>query len=597
MIFKQFKKQLKKPDGYNDFSLALITVPMLLYKDEIDSGRKQDMENEVVSKNFIEQIIDKDLEEGCYTQVKTRFPPEPNGYLHIGHAKSILLNYGLAQKYGGKFNLRFDDTNPTKEKSEFVESIIADVEWLGAKYDGEVLFASNYFEQMYDAAVKLIKKGKAFVCDLTAEEIREYRGTLTEPGKNSPYRDRSVEENLDLFERMKNGEFEDGSKVLRAKIDMSSPNINMRDPVIYRVARMSHHNTGDQWCIYPMYDFAHPIEDAIEGITHSICTLEFEDHRPLYDWVVRELEYEQPPKQIEFAKLYLQNVITGKRYIKKLVEDGIVDGWDDPRLVSIAALRRRGFTPESIKMFMELVGVSKSQSSVDYAMLEYCIREDLKLKRGRMMAVLDPVKLIIDNYPENLVEYMDVVNNQENEALGARKVPFCRELYIERDDFMEEPPKKYFRLYPGNEVRLMNGYFVTCTSYEKDENGRVTEIHCTYDPETRSGSGFNGRKVKGTIHWVAAPYAIKAEVRLYENLVDEEKGVYNKEDGSLNLNPNSLTILKECYLEPNLSDVKGGDSFQFVRQGYFCVDSKDSTPEHPVFNRIVSLKSSYKPGK
>lgn len=555
------------------------------------------MENEVVSKNFIEQIIDKDLEEGHYTQVKTRFPPEPNGYLHIGHAKSILLNYGLAQKYGGKFNLRFDDTNPTKEKTEFVESIIADVEWLGAKYDGEVLFASNYFEQMYEAAVKLIKKGKAFVCDLTAEEIREYRGTLTEPGKNSPYRDRSVEENLDLFERMKNGEFEDGSKVLRAKIDMSSPNINMRDPVIYRVARMSHHNTGDQWCIYPMYDFAHPIEDAIEGITHSICTLEFEDHRPLYDWVVRELEYVQPPKQIEFAKLYLQNVITGKRYIKKLVEDGIVDGWDDPRLVSIAALRRRGFTPESIKMFMELVGVSKSQSSVDYAMLEYCIREDLKLKRGRMMAVLDPVKLIIDNYPENLVEYMDVVNNQENEALGARKVPFCRELYIERDDFMEEPPKKYFRLYPGNEVRLMNGYFVTCTGYKKDENGKVTEIHCTYDPETRSGNGFTGRKVKGTIHWVAAPYAIKAEVRLYENLVDEEKGVYNKEDGSLNLNPNSLTILKECYLEPNLSEAKGGESFQFVRQGYFCVDSKDSTPEQLVFNRIVSLKSSYKPGK
>ena len=555
------------------------------------------MENEVVSKNFIEQIIDKDLEEGHCTQVCTRFPPEPNGYLHIGHAKSILLNYGLAKKYGGKFNLRFDDTNPTKEKTEFVESIIADVEWLGAKYDGEVLFASNYFDQMYEAAVKLIKKGKAFVCDLTAEEIREYRGTLTEPGKNSPYRDRSVEENLDLFERMKNGEFADGTKVLRAKIDMSSPNINMRDPVIYRVARMNHHNTGDKWCIYPMYDFAHPIEDAIEGITHSICTLEFEDHRPLYDWVVRELEYELPPKQIEFAKLYLQNVITGKRYIKKLVEDHIVDGWDDPRLVSIAALRRRGFTPESIKMFMELVGVSKSQSSVDYAMLEYCIREDLKLKRSRMMAVLDPVKLIIDNYPEGQVEYMDADNNQENEALGTRKIPFCRELYIERDDFMEEPPKKYFRLYPGNEVRLMNGYFVTCTDYKKDENGRVTEIHCTYDPETRSGSGFTGRKVKGTIHWVAAPYAIKAEVRLYENLVDEEKGVYNKEDGSLNLNPNSLTVLKECYLEPNFDGAKGGDSFQFVRQGYFCVDSKDSTPEHLVFNRIVSLKSSYKPGK
>ncbi|HIS47158.1 MAG TPA: glutamine--tRNA ligase/YqeY domain fusion protein [Candidatus Scybalocola faecigallinarum] len=555
------------------------------------------MENEVVSKNFIEQIIDKDLEEGCYEEICTRFPPEPNGYLHIGHAKSILLNYGLAKKYGGKFHLRFDDTNPTKEKTEFVQSIIEDVEWLGAKYDGEVLFASNYFDQMYEAAVKLIKKGKAYVCDLSAEEIRQYRGTLTEPGKDSPYRNRSVEENLDLFERMKNGEFEDGSRVLRAKIDMASPNINMRDPVIYRVARMTHHNTGDKWCIYPMYDFAHPIEDAIEGISHSICTLEFEDHRPLYDWVVRELEYPHPPKQIEFAKLYLQNVITGKRYIKKLVEENIVDGWDDPRLVSIAALRRRGFTPESIKMFMELVGVSKSNSSVDYAMLEYCIREDLKLKRSRMMAVLDPVKLIIDNYPEGQVEYMDVVNNQENEELGTRQVPFCRELYIEREDFMEEPPKKYFRLYPGNEVRLMNGYFVTCTDYKKDENGKVTEIHCTYDPETRSGSGFTGRKVKGTIHWVAAPYAVKAQVRLYENLVDEEKGVYNKEDGSLNLNPNSLTVLNECYVEPSLAEAKGGDSFQFVRQGYFCVDTKDSAPDHLVFNRIVSLKSSYKPGK
>ena len=555
------------------------------------------MENEVVSKNFIEQIIDKDLEEGCYEEICTRFPPEPNGYLHIGHAKSILLNYGLAKKYGGKFHLRFDDTNPTKEKTEFVQSIIEDVEWLGAKYDGEVLFASNYFDQMYEAAVKLIKKGKAYVCDLSAEEIRQYRGTLTEPGKDSPYRNRSVEENLDLFERMKNGEFEDGSRVLRAKIDMASPNINMRDPVIYRVARMTHHNTGDKWCIYPMYDFAHPIEDAIEGISHSICTLEFEDHRPLYDWVVRELEYPHPPKQIEFAKLYLQNVITGKRYIKKLVEENIVDGWDDPRLVSIAALRRRGFTPESIKMFMELVGVSKSNSSVDYAMLEYCIREDLKLKCSRMMAVLDPVKLIIDNYPEGQVEYMDVVNNQENEELGARQVPFCRELYIEREDFMEEPPKKYFRLYPGNEVRLMNGYFVTCTDYKKDENGKVTEIHCTYDPETRSGSGFTGRKVKGTIHWVAAPYAVKAQVRLYENLVDEEKGVYNKEDGSLNLNPNSLTVLNECYVEPSLAEAKGGDSFQFVRQGYFCVDTKDSAPDHLVFNRIVSLKSSYKPGK
>lgn len=553
-------------------------------------------EKEVVSKNFIEQIIDKDLEEGHTHVVATRFPPEPNGYLHIGHAKSILLNYGLAQKYHGHFNLRFDDTNPTKEKTEFVESIIKDVEWLGAKYDGEVRFASNYFQEMYEAAIKLIKKGKAYVCDLSAEQIREYRGTLKEPGKESPYRNRSIEENLALFEGMKNGEFLDGSKVLRAKIDMASPNMNMRDPVLYRVARMSHHNTGDAWCIYPMYDFAHPIEDAIEGITHSICTLEFEDHRPLYDWVVRELEYAEPPKQIEFAKMYLTNVVTGKRYIKRLVEEGIVDGWDDPRLVTIAALRRRGFTPESIRNFMELVGVSKGNSSVDYAMLEYCIREDLKMKRPRVMAVLDPVKLIIDNYPEGQIEYMDVMNNQENEAMGMRQVPFGRELYIEREDFMEEPPKKYFRLYPGNEVRLMNAYFVKCVDYKKDENGNVTEIHCTYDPETRSGSGFTGRKVKGTIHWVAAPTAVKATVRLYENLVDEEKGVYN-EDGSLNLNPNSLKVLENCYLEPSLGKAESGESFQFVRNGYFCVDEKDSTPEALVFNRIVSLKSSYKPGK
>lgn len=553
-------------------------------------------EKEVVSKNFIEQIIDRDLEEGHVHGVATRFPPEPNGYLHIGHAKSILLNYGLAQKYQGHFNLRFDDTNPTKEKTEFVQSIIRDVEWLGAKYDGEVRFASNYFQEMYEAAIKLIKKGKAYVCDLSADEIREYRGTLKEPGKESPYRNRSIEENLELFEGMKNGEYPDGSKVLRAKIDMASPNMNMRDPVLYRVARMHHHNTGDAWCIYPMYDFAHPIEDAIEGITHSICTLEFEDHRPLYDWVVRELEYAEPPKQIEFAKMYLTNVVTGKRYIKRLVDEGIVDGWDDPRLVTIAALRRRGFTSESIRNFMELVGVSKGNSSVDYAMLEYCIREDLKLKRSRVMAILDPIKLIIDNYPEDQVEYMDVMNNQENEEMGMRKVPFCRELYIEREDFMEEPPKKYFRLFPGNEVRLMNAYFVKCVDYKKDENGKITEIHCTYDPETRSGSGFTGRKVKGTIHWVAAPTAVKATVRLYENLVDEEKGVYN-EDGSLNLNPNSLTVLDTCYLEPSLAEAKAGDSFQFVRNGYFCVDEKDSQPDHLVFNRIVSLKSSYKPGK
>ena len=551
------------------------------------------MENETVSKNFIEQIIEKDLAEGKYKEICTRFPPEPNGYLHIGHAKSILLNYGLAEEYHGKFNMRFDDTNPTKEKVEFVDSIKKDIQWLGADWEDRLFFASDYFDQMYEYAVKLIKKGKAFVCDLSAEEIREYRGTLKEPGKNSPYRDRSVEENLELFENMKNGKYADGTKVLRAKIDMASPNINMRDPVIYRVAHMTHHNTGDKWCIYPMYDFAHPIEDAIEGITHSICTLEFEDHRPLYDWVVRECEFPHPPKQIEFAKLYLTNVVTGKRYIKKLVEEGIVDGWDDPRLVSIAALRRRGFTPESIKKFVELCGISKSQSSVDYAMLEYCIREDLKLSRSRMMAVLDPIKLVIDNYPEGQVEELTVINNLENEELGTRTVPFCRELYIDREDFMEEPPKKYFRLFPGNEVRLMQAYFVTCTGFEKDENGKVTVVHCTYDPETKSGSGFTGRKVKGTIHWVPAPYAVKAEVRLYENIIDEEKGVYN-EDGSLNLNPNSLTVLKDCYIEPAIKDAKAYDSFQFVRQGFFCVDAKDSTPEAPVFNRIVSLKSSFK---
>ena len=555
--------------------------------------RRSVMEKEVVSKNFIEQIIEKDLAEGKYETICTRFPPEPNGYLHIGHAKSILLNYGLSQEYNGKFNLRFDDTNPTKEKIEFVESIQADVKWLGADWEDRLFFASNYFDQMYEAAIKLIKKGKAFVCDLTAEQIREYRGTLTEPGKNSPYRDRSVEENLDLFERMKNGEFEDGTKVLRAKIDMASPNINMRDPVIYRVAHMTHHNTGDKWCIYPMYDFAHPIEDAIEGVTHSICTLEFEDHRPLYDWVVRELEYQYPPKQSEFAKLYLTNVVTGKRYIKRLVEEGIVDGWDDPRLVSIAALRRRGFTPESIKMFVELCGVSKANSSVDYAMLEYCIREDLKLKRSRVMAILDPVKLIIDNYPEGKIEELEAPNNMENETLGTRKVPFGKELYIEREDFMVEPPKKYKRLYPGNEVRLMNAYFVTCVGYDTDEDGNVTAVHCTYDPASKGGNSPDGRKVKGTIHWVSAQDNVQAEVRLYENIIDEEKGVYN-EDGSLNLNPNSLTVLKNCYVERSLKDAKAYDSFQFVRNGFFCVDAKDSKEGALVFNRIVSLKSSFK---
>ena len=558
------------------------------------------MENENVSKNFIEQFIDQDIEEGHCKTVHTRFPPEPNGYLHIGHAKSILLNSGLAQKYNGKFNLRFDDTNPTKEKSEFVEAIKEDIKWLGADWEDRLFFASDYFDQMYEAAVKLIKKGKAYVSDLSADEIREYRGTLTEPGKEDPASSRSVEENLALFEDMKNGKFADGEKVLRARIDMTSSNINMRDPVIYRVAHMTHHRTGDKWCIYPMYDFAHPLEDAIEGITHSICTLEFEDHRPLYNWVIDEVgkdmipdKDEMPPRQIEFAKLYLTNVVTGKRYIKRLVEEGIVDGWDDPRLVSIAALRRRGFTPESLKMFVELCGISKANSSVDYAMLEYCIREDLKMKRPRMMAILDPVKVVIDNYPEGETEYLEVVNNLENEELGVRKVPFSRELYIDREDFMEEPPKKYFRMFPGNEVRLMNAYFVTCNSFVKDENGVVTEIHCTYDPASKGGNSPDGRKVKGTIQWVSAAQAVPAEIRLYENIVDEEKGVYH-EDGSLNLNPNSLTILKNCVVEENLKDAKAYDSFQFVRQGFFCVDAKDSTADHLVFNRIVSLKSSFK---
>ncbi len=555
---------------------------------------------EVVSKNFIEQIIEKDLAEGHCKVVKTRFPPEPNGYLHIGHAKSILLNYGLAVKYNGQFNMRFDDTNPTKEKEEFVESIKKDIAWLGADWEDRLYFASDYFPQMYENAVKLIKKGKAYVCDLTADEIRAYRGTLTEPGKNSPYRDRSVEENLRLFEEMKEGRYADGEKVLRARIDMASPNINMRVPVIYRVAHMTHHRTGDQWCIYPMYDFAHPIEDAIEGITHSICTLEFEDHRPLYDWVVIECGYknspEESPKQIEFAKLYLTNVITGKRYIKKLVEEGIVDGWDDPRLVSLSALRRRGYTPESIKKFVELVGVAKANSSVDYAMLEYCIRDDLRLKKSRIMAVLDPIKLVIDNYPEGQVEYLDAPNNPENPELGSRKIAFERELYIEREDFMEEPPKKYYRLFPGNEVRLMNAYFVRCESFVKDENGNVTEVHCTYDPETKSGSGFEGRKVKGTIHWVPVNHCVNAVVKLYENLVDEEKGVYN-EDGTMNINPNSLTVVDNCYIEESVKEAKPLDSFQFVRNGFFCVDGRDGQPidsERLVFNRIVSLKSSFK---
>ena len=549
-------------------------------------------ESEKRSRHFIEQEIDNDLATGRFDHVQTRFPPEPNGYLHIGHAKSIILNSGMASEYGGKFNLRFDDTNPTKEKTEFVESIKADVLWLGADFEDRLFYASDYFDQMYEGAIKLIKKGKAYVSDLTADEVREYRGTFEQPGRDDPGRERSIEENLQLFEEMKEGRYADGEKTLRARIDMASPNINMRDPVIYRVAHMTHHRTGDKWCIYPMYDYAHPIEDAIEGITHSLCTLEFEDHRPLYDWVVKELEYPMPPRQIEFAKMYLTNVVTGKRYIKRLVENGTVDGWDDPRLVSIAALRRRGFTPSSIRKFVEMCGISKSQASADYAALEYCIREDLKPVAPRYMAILDPIKLVIDNYPEGQTEELTASNNPENEALGSRKIPFGRELYIERDDFMEEPPKKYFRLFPGNEVRLMNAYYVTAVSCEKDADGNVTVVHCTYDPETRGGDSADGRKVKGTIHWVYAKTAINAEARLYENLVDEEKGVYD-EEGNINLNPNSLKVCSDVKLEPAFAGSKAYDRFQFVRNGFFAFDCKDSTDDHLVFNRIVGLKSSF----
>ena len=555
---------------------------------------QETLENKgVVSKHFIEQEIDKDLAEGRYKEVVTRFPPEPNGYLHIGHAKSILLNYGMAKEYNGTFHMRFDDTNPTKEKEEFVDSIIEDIKWLGADFGDTIYFASDYFPKMYEIAEKLIMKGKAYASDLNAEQIREYRGTLTEPGKEDPNSTRPAEESLQIFHDMRDGKYADGEMVIRARIDMSSPNINMRDPIIYRVAHMSHHRQGDKWCIYPMYDFAHPIEDAIEGITHSLCTLEFEDHRPLYDWLVREAEFENPPRQIEFAKMYLTNVITGKRYIKKLVEDGIVDGWDDPRLVSIAGLRRRGFTPESIQNFVRLTGISKSNASIEYAQLEYCIREDLKQRDIRVMAVLHPLKLVIDNYPEGQTEELPVQNNVENEALGERNVKFSHELYIEEEDFVVDPPKKYKRLYPGNEVRLMNAYFVTCTGYDTDEDGNVTCVHCTYDPESRGGNSPDGRKVRGTIHWVDAASAAKVEVRQFENLVDEELGVYN-EDGSINLNPNSKTVLTDCYVEPWLLDAKAYDSFQFVRDGFYCVDSRDSKEGQPVFNRVVSLKSSYK---
>ena len=549
------------------------------------------MEEIIKSKNFIEQEIDKDLASGRYKEIITRFPPEPNGYLHIGHAKSIILNYGLAKEYNGKFNLRFDDTNPTKEKDEYVNSIIEDVKWLGAKFE-DVKYASNYFDKMFDCAILLIKKGLAYVCDLTAEQIKEYRGDYNTPGKLSPYRERSIEENLKLFEEMKNGIYKDGEKVLRAKIDMASPNLNMRDPVIYRIAHIPHNNTKDKWCIYPMYDFAHPLEDAFENISHSCCTLEFEDHRPLYDWVVNNCDFKNPPRQIEFAKLYLTNVVTGKRYIKKLVEDKIVDGWDDPRLVTIASLRRRGYTPESIKKFIELSGISKAQSSSEMDMLEYCIREDLKLTAKRMWVILNPIKLIIENYPDDKQEKLIVPYNVENESLGTRELTFSKELYIDADDFMINPPNKYYRLFIGNEVRLMNAYFIKATRYETDENGNVKIVYATYDENTKQDGRPIDRKVKGTINFLDAKNCDKANVRLYENLIDESKGVYN-EDGSININPNSL-ITKDALVEPELLKAKPYERFQFIRLGYFNVDYKDSKEGEPVFNRIVSLKSSFK---
>lgn len=541
--------------------------------------------------NFIHSYIQDDLKAEL-NKLHTRFPPEPNGYLHIGHAKSICLNFGLAKLYGGKCNLRFDDTNPTKEDVEYVDSIMNDVKWLGFDWEDRLYFASSYFDKFYEIAVDLIKRGKAYVCDLNAEEMRQYRGTLSTPGKESPYRNRSVEENLDLFERMKNGEFPDGSKTLRAKIDMASPNINMRDPVIYRIAHANHHRTGDKWCIYPMYDFAHPLEDAIEGITHSICTLEFEDHRPLYDWVIREAGYTaNPPRQIEFARLNLTNTVMSKRKLRALVENNLVDGWDDPRMPTISGLRRRGYTPESIRDFCEKIGVSKANSCVDSALLDACLRDDLKAKAKVVMAVLDPVKVVITNYPEGQIEFMELENNPENPELGTRKVPFGREIYIEREDFMEEPVKKFFRLAPGKEVRLKGAYFVTCTDFVKDENGEITEIHCTYDPETRSGSGFDGRKVKGTLHWVCADDCVEAEARLYDYMMLDNPDDPN---GDMIMNENSIIVRNNCKIEPSIKDAEKGDRYQFMRNGYFCVDTKDSKADALVFNRIVPLKSSFK---
>ncbi|WP_212933491.1 glutamine--tRNA ligase/YqeY domain fusion protein [Robertmurraya siralis] len=550
------------------------------------------MEN---SSNFIKSIMKQDLEAGKHDKIVTRFPPEPNGYLHIGHAKSIVINFGLADDFNGQTNLRFDDTNPLKEDQEYVDSIKEDVKWLGYDWD-ELRFASDYFEEMYNKAVLLIKKGKAYVDDLSADEIRQYRGTLTEPGKNSPFRNRSIEENLDLFERMKKGEFKNGEKVLRAKIDMASPNINLRDPVIYRIAHATHHNTGDKWCIYPMYAFAHPLEDAIEGVTHSLCTVEFEDQRPFYDWVIAECETEYKPRQIEFGRLNITNTVMSKRKLKQLVDEKFVDGWDDPRMPTISGLRRRGFTPEAIREFVKETGVSKGSGFVDSAMLDHYVREDLKLKAPRTMGILRPLKVVITNYPEDKVEMLEAENNPENEEMGTRQIPFSREIYIEQEDFMEDPPKKYFRLFPGNEVRLKHAYFIKCEDVIKDENGQIVEIHCTYDPETKSGTGFTGRKVKGTLHWVDAKHAIPAEFRLYEPLIlDEDSDGEDDENKTFldYVNPNSLQII-QGFVEPNMQDVKPQDKFQFFRHGYFNVDPKYSTPDKPVFNLIVSLKSSFK---
>jgi glutaminyl-tRNA synthetase len=555
-----------------------------------------DDNNTPMASNFIHRIIDKDLEEGVNNSVHTRFPPEPNGYLHIGSAYAININYGTAQKYDGKFNLRFDDTNPTREDMEYVQSIIDDIKWLGADWEDRLFYASDYFDQCYEYAIKLIKEGKAFVCDLSKEEMREYRGTLTEPGKDSPYRNRSIEENLKLFEKMKNGEFEEGSRVLRAKIDMSSPNMNMRDPVIYRIQFEHHYRTGDKWCIYPMYDYAHPIQDAIEGITHSLCSDEFKDHRPLYEWVIDEIGFEKPPKQREFGRMGVTGTVMSKRYLRELVEGAYVNGWDDPRMPTLQGLRRRGYSPEALRTFLNEVGVSKSNSTVDMAMLEHFVRDDLKLRVPRVMSVLNPLKVVITNYPEGETEWLEADNNPENPEMGSRQIPFSRVVYIEREDFMEEPPKKYKRLSPGVEVRLRHAYFIKCEEVIRDEEtGEILELRCTYDPETKSGTGFTARKPKGTIHWVSADHAVKAEVRLYDRLLmDEENEV---DDWKENLNPDSLKVLKTAFVEPQLKDVEPGSSYQFLRHGYFCIDAKDSTKDSLVINRIVSLKDSWKKKK